>query len=87
MADWTIKNEGTTEIRVNRLHFKLQTTDGYVIEREGSTIREPDLDTSRIGPGQVVRGWLAYDVPTGQMVKTLIYQPSGARQFVVAELP
>jgi hypothetical protein len=87
IVDWTIKNEGTTTVSVNRLHFKLQTTDGYVIERDGTTIREPDLDTERLGPGQIVRGWLAYDVPTGQVLKSIIYQPSGAPQFVVVDLP
>jgi len=84
-VDWTIKNEGNTEVDLNRLHFKLQTADGFVIQRTGE-VREPGLKTDTVGPGQIVRGWLTYDVPSGAKVVSAIYQPPGAQQFVIAEL-
>lgn len=85
-VDWTIKNDGTTDMSVNRLDFKLQTADDFVIQRATTTTREPDLTTARLGPGQTVRGWLTYDVPKGARLKAAVYQPSGARQFVIADL-
>jgi hypothetical protein len=84
-VDWTIKNEGVIGADINRLHFKLQTADGFVIQR-ASEVREPGLKTDTIGPGQVVRGWLTYDVPPGARVVSAIYQPPGAQQFLIAEL-
>jgi hypothetical protein len=87
VVDWTIKNDGGVDVSVNRLHFKLQTGDGFIVERALTTIREPDLQTATIGPGQTVRGWLTYDVPKGATVAAAIYQPFGARQFVIAQLP
>jgi Domain of unknown function (DUF4352) len=86
VVDWTVKNEGSTEVNVNRLNFKLQTTDGHLIERSALGIREPDLETERLGPGQIARGWLTYDVPAGLTIKSLVYQPAGAPQFVIAEV-
>jgi hypothetical protein len=85
--DWTIKNEGTTDFHVNRLYFKIQTPDGFLIERAAYQAREPDLVTNSLGPGQMMRGWLTYDVPAGQSVKAAIFQAGASRQFVVADLP
>jgi hypothetical protein len=86
-VDWTIKNEGTTDFHVNRLYFKVQTPDGFLIERAAYMAREPDLVTNSLGSGQLMRGWLTYDVPSGQSVKTAIFQAGTSRQFVIAELP
>lgn len=84
-VDWTIKNEGSVEARVNRLHFKLQTAEGFIIQRT-SEVREPGLSTDVIDPGQTARGWLTYDVPAGARVVYVIYQPPGEPQFIIANL-
>lgn len=84
--DWTVKNEGSIDLNLNRLDFKIQTADGFLIDRSVHTAREPDLASGTLGTGQVIRGWLTYDVPIGQQVKAAVYQPVGARQFVIADL-
>lgn len=83
-VDWSLKNDGAVDVEVNRLDLKIQTSDNHVLQR-GTVIREPDLDTSKLGPGQAMRGWLTYDVPRGARVRSAIYQPFGARQFVIAD--
>lgn len=87
VVDWTLKNEGNEDLSVNRLDFKLQTSDGYIVERADAIVREPDLNTTTLGPGQLVRGWLTYDVPAGKNISSAIYQPGRTRQFVIAEVP
>lgn len=86
VVDWTIKNDGAGDIELNRLDFRVQTDNGYVIQRAGETLREPGLNTDKLGAGQAVRGWLSYDIPSDQRIAAVIYQPSGSRQFVIAEL-
>jgi hypothetical protein len=86
LVDWTIKKNGSEDFQVSRLDFKLQTSDGFVVDQTFTTVREPDLDTATLGPGQLARGWLTYDVPAGKPVVSAIYQPGRARQFVIADL-
>ena len=88
VVDWSIKNEGVVDFDPGYGDFKIQTADGFVVQRGNHAgHRAPQLDTAKLAPGQQVRGFLAYDVPAGQVLKALIYQPSGGRQFVIAELP
>lgn len=88
VTEWEIKNEGSTDFRVFRTSFKLQTTDGNLITPGNHAGHpEPDLDTNVLGPGQRSRGYLVYDVPQGKTLASLIYQPIGSRQFVIATLP
>jgi len=87
LVDWTIKNEGTIDFDPTFIDFKLQTADGFLITRGNSAgHRTPQLDTAKIAPGQLARGYLVYDVPAGQALKAAIFQPAGARQFVIADL-
>lgn len=88
LIDWSIKNEGTIDFDPGYSDFKLQTMDGFLVQRGNAAGHQrPQLDTARLAPGQQARGYLVYDVPAGQVIKSLIYQPIGGRQFVIAELP
>ena len=87
LVDWTATNEGTVNFDPFRGNFKLQTADGFLVDPGNHAgHREPDLATGVLGPGQLVRGFLVYDVPAGQRIRAAIFQPTGGRQFVVAEL-
>jgi len=88
LVDWSIKNEGTIDFDPGYTDFKLQTADGFLITRGNFTgHRTPQLDTAKLAPGQQARGFLVCDVPAGQAVQSLIYQPTGGRQFIIAEFP
>jgi hypothetical protein len=86
VLDWEVKNEGTTNFYANALHLKLQTVDNFVIDR-GSHLGfpEPRFDSGTIGPGQGVRGYLAYDGPAGQRLKSAIFQAGNSPQFVIVD--
>lgn len=87
LTEWEVRNEGTTDLRLYRSDFKLQMADGSLVTPGNHAGHpEPDLDTDLLGPGQRTRGHLVYDVPAGRSLSTAIYQPSGARQFVIADL-
>jgi hypothetical protein len=87
VTEWEVKNEGTTDAKLFRGDFKLQTADGSLVTYgNGAGHPEPELDTDTLGPGQRTRGYLAFDVPSGKGLAAAIYQPSGARQFVIADL-
>lgn len=87
VVDWTIKNNGQQDQQINATWFKVQTADSYLVDRANNAgLPEPDLTTSTIGPGQTVRGFLAYDVPAGQQIKAAVFQAPGSRQFVIAAL-
>jgi hypothetical protein len=83
----SIKNEGTIDFDPGYGDFKIQTVDGFLVQRGNhAEHRTPQLDTAKLAPGQQARGFLVYDVPAGQALKSLLYQPAGGRQFVIAEL-
>lgn len=85
-ADITVRNVGDLTFEVTSSLFRVQTAEGFVIERYYGAIRRPDLVTSRLGAGQLVRGWVTWDVPRNSKVVSVIYQPSGGRQYVLADL-
>jgi hypothetical protein len=87
VVDWTITNLSATPLSVIRSDFKLQTAEGYLIDRALHINRQPDLSSYTLGPGQTVRGWLTYDVPSRARITAFIYQPAGQPQVVVATLP
>jgi len=86
LADWTVKNEGPRDASVNRLHFRVQTTEGYVFGPSLEAVHESALESARLEPGQAVRGWLSYDIPSGVPIASLIYQAPGEPQFIIANL-
>lgn len=86
LVHWTLTNRGTTDESVSRLHFRAQTANGNVFGPSLDAVHDPALGTARLAPGQSVRGWLTYDIPSGQRISSLIYQPPGEPQFIVASL-
>lgn len=89
LVDWTIRNEGTEIVQVSASGLKLLTADDYEVEQDTFIgYPGPELQFSlTLGPGQVSRGWMAYDVPRGAVLKSVIYHPYGSPQFIIANLP
>ena len=87
VVDWTIANRGSIGHRVNIFACLLQTADGFMLKVGNSAgLPQPELISGLLGPGQSVRGFVPYDVASGARLKSVIYQPLGNRQFVVADL-
>ena len=85
VLDWSIRNDGSIEHAVSPFAFQLQTADGFMYRFGISAgLPQPDMHSGSVGPGQSMRGYLAYDVPAGSTLKSAIYQPLGNRQFVIA---
>lgn len=88
LVDWSVKNEGQSNFNVNLLSFKLQTTDGFLYDfGNHAGLREPQLQGSgSLGPGQTVRGYLAYDVASDHKLKSAVFQQFMGRQIVIADI-
>lgn len=84
--DITMRNEGSTLVKFSTLDFKVQTAEGFLTDYATRRVREPTLDDDPLGPGQVSRGWLAFQTLRDQQLESVIFQPSGSQQWVVADL-
>lgn len=89
LVDWTVTNEGTANLQLSTLDLKLLTRDNFEIGRGNHAGHpEPQIDAfPTLGPGQSIRGFYAYDVPTGALLTGAIYHPTGSPQLLVANLP
>ena len=87
VIDWTITNRGGTTVNVSPYDFRLQTTDGFVVMKGNhGGMPAPELWGGKLSPGQTERGFVAYDVPAGSVLKSAIYEPLANPQFVIASL-
>lgn len=87
VVEWSVKNDGQANFDFRSSHLKLLTVDDFIIEREFvAGLPEPDLDSGVVGPGQTVRGFLPYDVPKDQKLKSAIFHGSGSPQILIADL-
>ena len=85
VIDWQITNDGSENVNVNPFDFVVQTTDGFIIEPgNGAGLPEPQLDLTTLGQGETARGYVVYDVPRNAKIRSLIYQPPGQKQFIIA---
>jgi len=75
--DISIEDSGTGEVSINSLYAKIKTADNreYVAITSGSF--EPNLALAKLQPGDVTRGWLFFEIPTGAAISTFTYAPSG----------
>lgn len=84
-VEWSIKNDGADNAQVSYTSLKLVTVDGFVIDgRPRAGLPGPDFEAGGVGPGQTVRGFVSYDVPKDQALKSAIFH--GARQIPIADL-
>lgn len=87
LVDYSVENIGSIEFSFSPLALKLQTADAYLIQRGNHAgHREPSLASGDLAPGQKVRGFLVYDVPSDQRASGLIFQSGGSSQLMVARL-
>jgi hypothetical protein len=85
VLNWQVRNEGTSSFTVNPLYLQLQTQDDSLFEKGNHAgLPEPSFPLVTLGPGQSVRGYVAYDLPRGQRVKAAVFQRYGSPLFTVA---
>jgi len=68
----TIKNNTNKQISVNPLYFYLVGRDGVVVAPELGSC-EDQIDTTKIGPGQAMRGVVGFAVDAGTVATSIQY--------------
>ena len=72
----------------NPLYFSVQDSDGYVYGASltGTDIK-PGFSSGELSSGQVVRGWVTFEVPESAMLISVMVEPDvfGAK-VVIADL-
>jgi hypothetical protein len=87
VVEWEAQLQGSGPADARSIDLKVQTANGFVIEDGNHAGHpEPEFELDTLAPGQRVRGYLAYDVPLGQPVTSLILTTPGRPQQVVAQL-
>jgi hypothetical protein len=83
-VDVTLKNDSPDAFNYNVLEFSLQDDQDYTYKNALSDV-EPYLTVGAIQPGQTTRGFISYEVPSGNQAVKLIYTPSffGTSQIIV----
>lgn len=68
----TIKNNSKEIISVNPLYFFLVDKDGGVVKPELGSC-DDQIETTRIGPGQAIRGMVGYQIDPGTVAASVQY--------------
>lgn len=61
----------------NRFDFELALTDNTRI-RAGTEVQTPQLASSPLLPGDCIRGWVSFEVPTTATVRHIVYSVGNA---------
>lgn len=69
----------------NRFDWELAMPDNTRL-RPGSTVVEPQLGASPLGPNDCIRGWVSFEVPSGSTPRHVVYNEvtSGGAKWRVA---
>lgn len=69
----------------NRFDWELAMPDNTRL-RPGSTVAEPQLGASPLGPNDCIRGWVSFEVPSGATPRHVVYNEvtSGGAKWRVA---
>jgi hypothetical protein len=84
--DLSISNGGKGQIHLNSLCFSVRQDDGTEFGGE-SFGAEPRLPLRDLGPGQLSRGWLTFEVPLAINSGQLVFRPIGGEGELTAPLP
>ena len=77
-----VGNVSGHKITVNSLGFVLVDQDGFVYKSELGAL-DKELELVEIGPGEKVKGWVAFQVPTGAIGNSIRYQNSSYPEIVL----
>ena len=71
----------------NLLYFAAQDSDGFVYEPSlySSAIMEPSMGSGELGSGQLVRGWVSFEIPDTATLISILVEPEvfGQRVTIV----
>ena len=70
----------------NRFDWELAMPDNSRLDPAFSTVVEPELGSSPLGPGDCIRGWISFEVPTGTTPRHVVYNEvtTGAAKWRVS---
>ena len=70
----------------NRFDWELAMPDNTRLEPGLSSVVEPQLGSSPLGPGDCIRGWVSFEVPSGATPRHVVYNEvtTGAAKWRVA---
>ena len=72
--DVTLVNKAAEPRTYNSLAFEAFDADGYKYTAFGATSKQ-SLSSGTVSPGQKVRGFVAYEVPSGATLERLVWTP------------
>jgi hypothetical protein len=79
--DVSIRSADGGEHPYNPLYARIRTTDGREARATyGET--QPEMQSGTLAPGETVRGWLTFEIPSDAQLATFVYEPidlSGVR--------
>jgi hypothetical protein len=85
VVDWSVTNTGTEDADLNVLRLVLRTTDQRIYRADNPAgVATPTLSVATLAPGETVRGYVVYDLPTDATIEAALYQPLGAGSVVIA---
>lgn len=74
-VQFVVGNVSVESASVNPLNSKVVDTEGFSYEAELAALADHDqIATATIGPGEKVRGWVAYELPEGASPAYLKYE-------------
>lgn len=74
VVDVSIKNDSKEAINYNLFDFKLQDDKDYSYST-GLADKEPSFSSGALQPGQSTRGFLSFEIPTGNQATKLVFTP------------
>lgn len=81
--DVTIENTDTKPVNYNALYATMKDTEGRQYETTFTDVASPALSAGNNSPGDKIRGWVVFEVPTDAKLATFKYEPLGGKQVLV----
>lgn len=82
-VDVTIENTDTKPASYNALYATVKDTAGRQYDTTFTDVVNPALSAGNNSPGDKIRGWVVFEVPTDAKLATFKYEPLGGSQAVV----
>lgn len=76
VAQVAIKNTERDESPYNPFYFKVKDAGGFEYNWASTNAKEPSLKSGKLGKGETVAGWVAFEVPVTAKGFVLTYEPA-----------